>query len=71
MDIIEQSVQAYNNLPRPIFAFCASGTRSTVLWCFAHVEALGVDGVLDAASNAGYNLSQIRGGLTQYLESRV
>ena len=71
MDIIGQSVQAYNNLPRPIFAYCASGTRSTVLWCFAHVEALGVDGVLDAASNAGYNLSQIRGGLTQYLESRV
>jgi len=70
-DLIEATVQAYQNLPRPIFAYCASGTRSTALWCFAHVEALGVDGVLDAAANAGYNLNQIKSGLIQYLESRV
>ena len=69
-ELIEATVQAYENMPRPIFAYCASGTRTTALWCFAHVEALGVDGVLDAAVNAGYNLSQIRGGLTQYLEGR-
>ena len=68
--LIEAAVNAYENMPRPIFAYCASGTRSTALWCFAHVQTLGVDGVLDAAANAGYNLSQIRGGLTQYLESR-
>ena len=69
-ELIEATVQAYENMPRPIFAYCASGTRTTALWCFAHVEALGVDDVLDAAANAGYNLSQIRGGLTQYLEGR-
>ena len=69
--LIEATVNAYENMPRPIFAYCASGTRSTALWCFAHVQSLGVDGVLDAAANAGYNLEQIRGGLTQYLESRA
>ena len=68
--LIEATLNAYNNLPRPIFAYCASGTRSTALWCFAHVEKLGVDGVLDAANNAGYSLEQLRGALAQFLESR-
>ena len=69
--LIEATINAYETMPRPIFAYCASGTRSTVLWCFAHVQALGVDGVLDAAAKAGYSLEQIRGGLTQFLESRT
>lgn len=69
-DVIEDSIKAYETMKRPIFAFCASGTRSTVLWCFAHVQELGVDGVLDAAAKVGYSLEQIRGGLTQFLESR-
>jgi len=57
-------------MPRPIFAYCASGTRSTVLWCFAHVQSLGVDGVLDGAAKAGYDLGHIKSSLTQFLESR-
>lgn len=70
-DVLEDSVNAYATMKRPIFAFCASGTRSTVLWCFAHVQTLGVDGVLDAAAKAGYSLEQIRGGLTQFLDGRA
>jgi len=68
--MIEASVTAYNNLPRPIVAFCASGMRSAALWGFAHVEELGVDGVLEAISTIGYNLEQIRTPLTQYLQSK-
>ena len=45
---IEASVTAFNNMPRPIVAFCASGMRSAALWAFAHVDTLGVDGVMDA-----------------------
>lgn len=61
--LIEASTTAYDNLPRPIVAFCASGTRSAALWAFAHVDKLGVDGVMEAVSVAGYNLEQIRGPL--------
>ncbi len=67
--IIEASRNAYENAPRPIVAHCASGTRSTALWCFAHVDKLGVDGVLEAAQKAGYQLEQIRAPLTNYLAS--
>ena len=64
--LIEASVTAYENAPRPIVAFCASGMRSAVLWGFAHVGKLGVDGVMDALSAIGFNLEQIRASLTQY-----
>ena len=61
--LIEASKTAFAQLPRPIVAFCASGMRSAALWAFAHVEQLGVDGVMEAISAAGYNLEQIRGPL--------
>jgi len=64
--LIEASETAYANLPRPIVAFCASGTRSTALWAFAHVKTLGVEAVMKAMSEAGYNLEQIRAPLEQH-----
>jgi len=68
--LIEASETAYAILPRPIVAFCASGTRSAALWAFAHVNSLGVDGVLAAVTNAGYNLEQIRTPLENYKASK-
>ena len=68
--LIEASITAYENAPRPIVAFCASGMRSAALWAFAHVDKMGVDGVMDALSTTGFNLEQIRMPLTQYLESK-
>jgi len=68
--LIEASVTAFRNMPRPIVAFCASGRRSAALWAFAHVEELGVDGVMEAIAMAGFDLEQIRQPLTQYVESR-
>ncbi len=64
--LIEASVTAFNTMPRPIVAFCASGMRSAALWGFAHVEQLGVDAVMEALQSAGFNLEQIRQPLTQY-----
>jgi len=58
--LIAASVTAYNAMPRPIFAFCASGMRSAALWCFAHVKQLGVDSVLSAVADIGFNLEQLR-----------
>lgn len=68
--LIEASVTAYENAPRPIVAFCASGMRSAALWAFAHVDKMGVKGVMDALSATGFNLEQIRMPLTQFLESK-
>ena len=66
--LIEASINAYENAPRPIVAFCASGMRSAALWAFAHVEKMGVDSVMAALTGAGYSLEQLRQPLTQFLQ---
>jgi len=68
-EMLKETIKAYETLPRPIVAFCASGTRSAALWCFAHVKSLGVDGVLEAVSTSGYNLGQLREPLNEFLKN--
>lgn len=64
-ELLEQTTNALDNLPKPILAYCASGTRSTILWCCAKVKEKGVEPVLSSASKAGYDLEQIRPLLNQ------
>lgn len=44
----------------PVFAYCASGTRSTVLWTLANPEGLDPDQRLSCAAAAGYDLEALR-----------
>ncbi len=44
----------------PVLAYCASGTRCSVIWALGHAEELGADAVLEATAKAGYNLSGLR-----------
>jgi len=64
--LIEASCTAYNNLPRPIVTFCASGMRSAALWAFAHVKAMGAEDVIEALEKSPYTLNQIYPMLHQY-----
>jgi len=68
LDLITASQDAISTLPRPILAFCGSGQRSSVLWCFANAQDKGVEGVISAAADAGYQLSMIRDPLTAWVE---
>lgn len=43
-----------------VLAYCRSGTRSSVIWALAHLNELGVDGVLARARAAGYDLEKYR-----------
>ena len=67
-DILARTQEAFDELPRPIVAFCASGMRSAALWAFAHVKPLGVDGVLDALGSIGMDMPQLRPQLQAYSE---
>jgi sulfide:quinone oxidoreductase len=64
-ELLTATSEAFDALPKPILAFCASGTRSTILWCCVNVKALGTDTVLNTANKAGYDLQQIRPLLEQ------
>ncbi len=43
-----------------VLAYCASGTRCTVIWALCMANDLGADRVLQAAASAGYNLEGLR-----------
>lgn len=45
----------------PILAYCRSGTRSTHLWALTRARAGDdVDGIVEAAAKAGYDLTGLR-----------
>jgi sulfide:quinone oxidoreductase len=52
--------KALEDLPKPILAYCRSGTRSAVLWSLS--EAAGkrpIQDILSKAAQAGYDLSAL------------
>ena len=58
---------ALKALPKPILAYCRSGTRCTVMWSLTHIDTLGGDEILRAAAGAGYDMS----GLVAQLDRRT
>jgi len=44
----------------PVLAYCASGTRSSILWSLAQAGRLPTDEILSATARAGYDLSALR-----------
>ncbi len=48
----------------PVLAYCASGTRCTILWAVSNAATLGVDAVIDGAARAGYDLAGMRPALS-------
>jgi sulfide:quinone oxidoreductase len=54
---VEAMTCALQELPRPVLAFCRTGTRSSSLWALQAARHSDVDTLLDVASEAGYDLS--------------
>lgn len=52
--------QALEELPKPILAFCRTGTRSTIMWALANDGALTADERIRTAARAGYDLEPFR-----------
>ena len=44
----------------PVLAYCASGTRSTIVWALGQAGKMDVDDVLTAARSGGYDLDNMR-----------
>lgn len=50
----------------PVFAFCRSGTRSTLLWSLAQASRGGnPDNIAAAAAGAGYDIAPVRAAVDQ------
>ena len=48
----------------PVLAYCASGTRCTVVWALSQATLQSPDAIIDAAAQAGYDLAGMRPTLT-------
>lgn len=57
--------EALERLPKPIAAFCRTGTRSTLLWALANEASLTVEERVRIAAKEGYDLEPFRALLTQ------
>ena len=44
---------------KPVFAYCRSGTRCTILWSLASAGKLPVQDIIKSASDAGYDMSPL------------
>lgn len=45
----------------PVFAYCASGNRSSVVWALAHAGQMPTDDLIATPARFGYNLEPLRG----------
>jgi len=62
---VEAFRQAISELPKPVAAFCRTGTRSTMLWALANSEGLSADERIRAAADQGYDISSLRPRLSK------
>lgn len=57
---IAKQRKMYEDNQGPVLAYCASGTRCSVIWALGQVGDLGVEDVLTTTARAGYDLSNLR-----------
>ena len=56
---IDQFSDYYDAAEKPIFAYCRTGTRSSMLWALSESGKRSIDEILKLTSAAGYNLSNL------------
>lgn len=60
MQNVDAQRAALDAAPGPVFAYCASGNRSTVVWALANAGRRPADDLIAAGARHGYQLGQFR-----------
>lgn len=50
---------AFEDMPKPVFGFCRTGTRTTTLWALSQAGNKPIAEILGTAKSAGYDLSGV------------
>jgi sulfide:quinone oxidoreductase len=59
---VEQFSKALDEMAGPVFAYCRSGTRSTILWSLdQHSRGKPADQIIETAERAGYDVRAVLG----------
>ncbi|NBE08768.1 TIGR01244 family sulfur transferase [Paragemmobacter ruber] len=60
MDNVTAQRAAIDAASGPVFAYCASGNRSSVVWALAHAGRLPTDDLIGIPARFGYQLEHLR-----------
>ena len=56
---IDQFSDYYDEAEKPLFAYCRTGTRSSMLWSLSESGKRPIDEILKLTPSAGYNLTNL------------
>ena len=56
---VDQFSDNYDASEKPIFSYCRTGTRSSMLWALSESGKRSVEEILKLTSKAGYNLNNL------------
>ncbi len=59
-EIVERMSNILNEAPQPVLAYCRTGTRSITAWALTHAGQGSQEEIIDAAADAGYDLSSLK-----------
>lgn len=62
-DLAAQQKDACAQAKGPVLAYCASGTRCTIVWAMSEAGKRGTDEIVQTAAQHGYDLSMMRAQL--------
>lgn len=60
MEMVTDQRDVLDAAAGPVLAYCASGTRSTIVWALGQAERMEPDAILGAAAAQGYDISGMR-----------
>lgn len=69
-DRIAQQAALVDASDGPVLAYCASGTRCSILWALSQAGQQSADDILGAVARAGYDLSGLRPTLEAAAEAQ-
>ena len=70
MEHVDAHAELLKQAQAPVFAYCASGTRCSVVWSMVMAGEMETDAILDAIRGAGYNLDGLRPQIDALAQSR-
>ncbi|MFQ6551842.1 TIGR01244 family sulfur transferase [Aestuariibius insulae] len=68
-EIIAEQKRILDGSSGPVLAYCASGTRSSILWSLGQAGERPADEIIAATAQAGYDLAGLRPQIEQLAKS--
>jgi len=60
MEMVATQMAALDGAGGPVLAYCASGTRSSIVWSLGQADKMAADDIIAATAKAGYDLAGLR-----------